>query len=62
VVTAIQSIGTPIQRVNEIAAAIAAAVEEQGAGTREIARNVQQASQRRRPFRWRSQGGVVQSC
>ncbi|MGY4499326.1 methyl-accepting chemotaxis protein [Bradyrhizobium sp. GM24.11] len=43
--TAIQSIGTTIQRVNEIAAAIAAAVEEQGAATREIARNVQQASQ-----------------
>ncbi|MCP3474812.1 methyl-accepting chemotaxis protein [Bradyrhizobium sp. CCGUVB1N3] len=44
-VTAIQSIGTTIERVNEIAAAIAAAVEEQGAATREIARNVQQASQ-----------------
>jgi methyl-accepting chemotaxis protein len=44
-VAAIQSIGTTIQRVNEIAAAIAAAVEEQGAATREIARNVQQASQ-----------------
>ena len=44
-VTAIKSIGTTIQRVNEIAAAIAAAVEEQGAATREIARNVQQASQ-----------------
>jgi methyl-accepting chemotaxis protein len=44
-VTAIQSIGTTIQRLNEIAAAIAAAVEEQGAATREIARNVQQASQ-----------------
>ena len=44
-VTAIQSIGATIQRVNEIAAAIAAAVEEQGAATREIARNVQQASQ-----------------
>ncbi|SFO59549.1 Methyl-accepting chemotaxis protein [Bradyrhizobium sp. Ghvi] len=44
-VSAIQSIGTTIQRVNEIAAAIAAAVEQQGAATREIARNVQQASQ-----------------
>ena len=44
-VTAIQSIGATIQRVNEIAAAIAAAVEEQGAATREIARKVQQASQ-----------------
>ncbi|WP_439395835.1 methyl-accepting chemotaxis protein [Bradyrhizobium sp. PMVTL-01] len=44
-VTAIRSIGSTIQRVNEIAAAIAAAVEQQGAATREIARNVQQASQ-----------------
>ena len=43
--TAIRSIGSTIQRVNEIAAAIAAAVEQQGAATREIARNVQQASQ-----------------
>src|SRR3546814_2204776 len=33
-----------IGQVNEIAAAIAAAVEEQGAATREIARNVQEAA------------------
>lgn len=43
-VQAIQGIGGTITRVNEIAAAIAAAVEEQGAATKEIARNVQQAS------------------
>ena len=34
-----------IGRISEIAAAIAAAVEEQGAATQEIARNVQQAAQ-----------------
>jgi methyl-accepting chemotaxis protein len=44
-VQAIQSIGGTIDRVNQIASAIAAAVEEQGAATREIARNVQQASE-----------------
>ena len=43
-VQAIQAIGETISRVNQIAAAIAAAVEEQGAATQEIARNVQQAS------------------
>lgn len=43
-VHAIQSIGLTITQINEIAAAIAAAVEEQGAATREIARNVQEAS------------------
>jgi methyl-accepting chemotaxis protein len=43
-VQAIQAIGGTINRVNQIAAAIAAAVEEQGAATQEIARNVQQAS------------------
>jgi methyl-accepting chemotaxis protein len=41
---AIQSITSTIHRVNEIAATIAAAVEEQGAATQEIARNVQQAA------------------
>ena len=35
----------PSASVSEIAAAIAAAVEEQGAATQEIARNVQQAAQ-----------------
>jgi methyl-accepting chemotaxis protein len=41
---AIQSITGTIHRVNEIATTIAAAVEEQGAATQEIARNVQQAA------------------
>jgi methyl-accepting chemotaxis protein len=40
-VAAIQGIGTTIRRVSEIAATIAAAVEEQRAATAEIARNVQ---------------------
>ena len=37
-------IGTQIDGINEIATTIAAAIEEQGAATQEIARNVQQAS------------------
>ena len=44
-VAAIKEIGGTIGRIAEIAGAIAAAVEEQGAATAEIARNVQQASQ-----------------
>ncbi len=44
-VTAIREIGDTIARLSEIASAIAAAVEEQGAATQEIARNVQQAAQ-----------------
>ncbi|MBK3662116.1 HAMP domain-containing protein [Bradyrhizobium diazoefficiens] len=43
-VGAIKAIGDTITRMSEIASAIAAAVEEQGAATREISRNVQQAS------------------
>jgi methyl-accepting chemotaxis protein len=43
-VTAIKEIGTTIDRISEIASTIAAAIEEQGAATREIARNVQQAA------------------
>ncbi len=43
-VTAVQGIGQTIGRINEIATTIASAVEEQGAATQEIARNVQQAS------------------
>jgi methyl-accepting chemotaxis protein len=43
-VTAIRGIGERINAINEIATAIAAAIEEQGAATQEIARNVQQAS------------------
>jgi methyl-accepting chemotaxis protein len=44
-VAAMREIGGTIARVSEIAASIAAAVEEQGAATNEIARNVQQAAQ-----------------
>ncbi|MBR0811352.1 PAS domain-containing protein [Bradyrhizobium diazoefficiens] len=44
-VSAIGEISGTIARLSEIAAAIAAAVEQQGAATREIARNVQQAAQ-----------------
>jgi methyl-accepting chemotaxis protein len=43
-VTAIKEIGDTIGRMSEIAATIAAAVEEQGAATQEISRNVQQAA------------------
>jgi len=43
-VQAIQGIATQIGQVNETAAAIAAAVEEQGAATAEIARNVAEAA------------------
>ncbi|WP_147164062.1 methyl-accepting chemotaxis protein [Pararhodospirillum oryzae] len=43
-VEAIQAIGGTIARLNQIASAIAAAVEEQGAATKEIARNVEEAS------------------
>ncbi len=41
-VTAIQSIGRTIGQIDEIAATIAAAVEEQDATTRDIASNIQQ--------------------
>ena len=44
-VTAIKEIGATIGNLSEISAAIAAAVEEQGAATREISRNVHQAAQ-----------------
>jgi methyl-accepting chemotaxis protein len=43
-VSAIKEIGGTIGRISEIASTIAAAVEEQGAATQEIARNVQQAA------------------
>ncbi|MBC7951358.1 MAG: cache domain-containing protein [Rhodospirillaceae bacterium] len=43
-VDAIRAIVGTINRINEIAGAIAASVEEQGAATQEIARNVQQAA------------------
>jgi len=43
-VRAIETIGQTIGRINEISTTIAAAVEEQGAATVEIARNVQEAA------------------
>ncbi len=43
-VAAIAGIGSTISRIHEISTVIAAAVEEQGAATNEIARNVAQAS------------------
>jgi methyl-accepting chemotaxis protein len=43
-VTALRSIGGTIRRMNEIAAAIADAVEQQGTATQEIAHGVQQAA------------------
>jgi PAS domain S-box-containing protein len=43
-VAAIQSIGETIGQINEIAVAIASAVEQQGAATQAIAHNVQQAA------------------
>jgi len=44
-VEAIRDIGTVIDKVREISSSIASAVEEQGAATREISRNVQAAAQ-----------------
>ncbi|HKT19637.1 MAG TPA: HAMP domain-containing methyl-accepting chemotaxis protein [Stellaceae bacterium] len=43
-VSSIQSIGGTIAEIDEIATAIAAAVEQQGSATQEIARNIQQAA------------------
>ncbi|MCK1386998.1 HAMP domain-containing methyl-accepting chemotaxis protein [Bradyrhizobium sp. 21] len=43
-VGAIKEIGDTIARMSEISSAIAAAVEEQGAATQEISRNIQQAA------------------
>jgi methyl-accepting chemotaxis protein len=43
-VSSIDGIGTTIGTINEVASAIAAAVEEQGAATQEIARAVEQAA------------------
>jgi methyl-accepting chemotaxis protein len=43
-VGAIRNIGQTIGEINEVTAAIAAAVEQQGAATREIARNIQHAA------------------
>jgi methyl-accepting chemotaxis protein len=44
-VNAIKEIGATIGQIAQIAGAIAAAVEQQGAATQEISRNVQQAAQ-----------------
>jgi len=44
-VGAIREIGDTIARMSEISSAIAAAVEEQGAATQEISRNIQHAAQ-----------------
>jgi methyl-accepting chemotaxis protein len=43
-VSAIRNISTTIAEINDVTTAIAAAVEEQGAATREIARNIQHAA------------------
>lgn len=43
-VNAIRNISNTISEINEVTTAIAAAVEEQGAATREIARNIQHAA------------------
>jgi methyl-accepting chemotaxis protein len=43
-VSAIRSISSTISEINDIATAIADAVEQQGSATREIARNIQQAA------------------
>ena len=43
-VGAIRNIGSTISEINEVTTAIAAAVEQQGAATREIARNIQHAA------------------
>ena len=44
-VAAIKEIGSTITLISEVSSAIAAAVEQQGAATQEIARNVQQSAQ-----------------
>jgi methyl-accepting chemotaxis protein len=44
-VVAIKEVSDTIRRISDISSAIAAAVEEQGAATQEISRNVQQAAQ-----------------
>jgi methyl-accepting chemotaxis protein len=44
-VESIASVGTQVRQMNEISAAVAAAVEEQNAATQEISRNVQQTSE-----------------
>jgi len=60
-VKAIEGIGATITRINEIASAIASAVEEQGAATQEIARNVQEAATGTQEVS-RNIGGVTQAA
>ena len=60
-VQAISSIGETIERLSEINTGIAAAVEEQGAATHEITRNVKQASSRTQEVASRLQGIMQQS-
>jgi methyl-accepting chemotaxis protein len=55
-VEAIKQIGTVILRISEVSGMIAAAVEEQSAATREIARNVTNGLQRRGAGRRRHRG------
>jgi methyl-accepting chemotaxis protein len=44
-VGALRSIGSTIERINEVTTAIAAAVEQQGSATREIARSANQVAE-----------------
>ena len=60
-VDAIKNIGNTIERVRQISAGIASAVEEQGAATQEIARNVQQAAQGTREVSGNI-GGVMEAA
>jgi methyl-accepting chemotaxis protein len=60
-VTALGDIAGTIRDINTIAATIAAAVEEQGSATQEIARNVQQASEGAQGVT-SSVNGVQQTC
>jgi methyl-accepting chemotaxis protein len=60
-VQAIETITRTIGRINEIAAAVAAAIEEQGAATQEIARNVQQAARGTQEVS-NNVGGVTQAA
>ena len=59
VVTVIENVGRTISQMDDVASAIAAAVEEQGATTSEIARNVQLAANRTAEVS-QTVGGVAQ--
>lgn len=60
-VAAIEGMSKTISQINELSAAIASAVEEQGAATHEITRNVEQASQGTRDVATNI-GGVAQAA